>query len=913
MQECEARDRSMKTPEQDQCVRCGAAIPAASTDRVCPACLLSGALKVTGETETLLAQTEAGHAGGARATAGSVDAPLPSNKADFPCVFGGYRLLSLLGSGGMGAVYEAEHLATGRRVGLKMLNQRLDSSDMRRRFLREGRLAAAVSHPNSLYVFGSEEIEGYPVITMELAAGGTLKDKLDQCGPLPVAEAVDAMLDVIAGLEAAFAGGVLHRDIKPSNCFVDSDGSVKVGDFGLSVSTFGQDSSFVTATGVIMGTPAYAAPEQLRGDELDARADIYSVGATLFTLLTGRAPFDGQNAVQVVANAVNQKPKSMAEWRKDVPPELDRVVARCLAKEPGQRFADYAALRSALLPFSSREPEPASMKLRASSGWMDFLIAFLVPYVPLMLLAGAERFHIRPFMEPSFHSFRYYLVWLCFGLLYFGIVEGIWGGGPGKRLKGLRVVTTNGRRPGVLRALLRIMVIMGCIELVRFPVLIALFSMADPGQITGFHVWTYNIATNVCPWITVLFALKARADNGHVALWDRVSGTRVIVKPEGNARPVLNVEPPVATAKAPARFSGPFKVLEEIAPNHWLVAIDPVLQRRVWLLHRVDDGPSAARQQVARRGRLRWLQKVEDAGEVWDAFEATRGVSLSRLVQGDRGVPWGTLRHWLDDLASELMAASKDGTLPNALSLDHVWITAQGHAILLDEPRPDTPSRAETIAVGNLAGQQRFLAAVAAQVDFTRLPLHARGVLRNLKNAKFEKLSFLTGVLRGLLNKPCEVGKWVRAGSIFMLPVYVWILAVVGANTGAGASEWWQSKGGIALGATGILLAIRGLFQLLELPFRTTCSHGIFRLAVVDSKGERAGRVTLLHRWAITWLPLLLPGALVGFLWANGFPSAACIVGSVVLTLWLAVAVHTVLHPNQGLHDRLAGTRVVRQ
>ncbi|HSH17575.1 MAG TPA: serine/threonine-protein kinase, partial [Verrucomicrobiae bacterium] len=367
-----AIDPLTNTSHSDQCLRCGAAIPAASIDRVCPACLLSGVVNLEEETETLEMRSDDGQTGGA------AHAPAPFGPSSFPCVFGGYRLLSLLGSGGMGAVYEAEHLATGRRVGLKMLNQRLDSSDMRRRFLREGRLAAAVSHPNSLYVFGSEEIEGYPVITMELAAGGTLKDKLDQRGPLPVAEAVDAMLDVIAGLEAAFAGGVLHRDIKPSNCFVDSDGSVKVGDFGLSVSTLGQDGSFVTATGVIMGTPAYAAPEQLRGDELDARADIYSVGATLFTLLTGRAPFDGQNAVQVVANAVNQKPKSMNEWRKDVPSELDSVVARCLAKEPGQRFADYAALRNALLPFSSREPEPAPMKLRASSGWMDFLIAFLV-------------------------------------------------------------------------------------------------------------------------------------------------------------------------------------------------------------------------------------------------------------------------------------------------------------------------------------------------------------------------------------------------------------------------------------------------------------------------------------------------------------------------------------------------------
>ena len=205
--------------------------------------------------------------------------PSRREPTEFPCEFGGYRLRGLLGRGGMGTVYDAEQIATARRVALKMLGQGLDSPEMRQRFLREGRLAAGVSHPNSLYVFGSEEIEGVPVITMEIAGSGTLKDKLKRRGPLPVTEAVDAMLDVIAGLEAAFAAGVLHRDVKPSNCFVTPDGSVKIGDFGLSVSTLAKEDSYVTATGVIMGTPAYASPEQLRGDNLDVRADIYSVGA----------------------------------------------------------------------------------------------------------------------------------------------------------------------------------------------------------------------------------------------------------------------------------------------------------------------------------------------------------------------------------------------------------------------------------------------------------------------------------------------------------------------------------------------------------------------------------------------------------------------------------------------------------
>lgn len=876
----------------DVCTRCGAVIPTTSTDRMCPACLLSGALESgVGETETMVIRDE--------------EFQRPFSPDGFPREFGGYRLLGLLGSGGMGAVYEAEHIATGRRVGLKMLNHRLDMPDMRWRFLREGRLAAAVSHPNSLYVFGSEEIEGRPVITMELATGGTLKDKLDRQGPLPVAAAVDAILDVIAGLEAAFQGGILHRDIKPSNCFVNADGSVMVGDFGLSVSTIGQGSSFVTATGLVMGTPAYASPEQLRGDDLDARADIYSVGATLYTLLTGKAPFEGQNAVQVVANAVNQKPKPVSHLRKDLPPELDRVVARCLAKEPGQRFADYSALRDALLPFSSKKAEAASMNLRASAGWLDFIIAFLTPYVPLMLLTGPENFHVRPFMDPSLYAFRYYIVWICAGCLYFAIAEGIFGGGPGKRLKGLRVVTTKGRRPGVVRGLIRILSIMVPIEVLRFSVLIALFGMAEPGQITGFHVWTYNIASNICPWVSVLFVLKARKENGYAALWDIVSGTRVVLKPEGEDRPVIQPQSLPAPPKGDAEFVGPFQILDVIIPGRWLVAIDPVLQRRVWLLlRRHGKSLPEARRQVARPTRLRWLQSVSRQEQIWDAFEAVPGTPLSSLVKDGQCIPWCAMRYWLEDLASELLDANRDSTLPDSLIPDHVWISARGHAILLDDPWPTTSSPAESILVQDLDGQQRFLAGIASHANFSSMPLHARGVLKNLKNRKFEKLSFLAGVLRGLLHKPAEVGKGIRAGSIFMLPVYVWILSVTGSN--------WKSWSEVLV-ATWALVLLRGLFQLLEIPFGTTCSHAIFRLIVLDSSGERAGRLILLRRWAFAWMPLFIPGSIVAFLWAGGFTWTALIMGHLVLAAWIAAAIHAVIHPYCGLQDRLAGTLIVRR
>jgi len=885
----------MNTSENDKCKRCGAVIRRQSTEKLCPACLMSGALERPGGQDNTVSI----------APGESLSLFGPS---DFPCEFGGYRLLGLLGRGGMGTVYEAEQLATGRRVALKMLGQQLDSPDMRQRFLREGRLAAGVNHPNSLYIFGSEEIEGLPVITMEIAGAGTLKDELKKRGPLPVAEAVDAILDVISGLEAAFAGGVLHRDIKPSNCFVSPDGSVKVGDFGLSVSTLARHDTFVTAHGKIMGTPAYASPEQLRGDSLDLRSDIYSVGATLFTLLTDRAPFEGDNAVQVVANAVNKKPKPLTELRRDVPSGLARVVVRCLAKEPDGRYSDYPALRNALLPFSSKEPEPASMTIRASTGWIDYLIAFLPAYVILMLFVGADKLIIRPLAERTLYSARYYIALFSFGMLYFSLAEGIWGGGLGKRLKGLRVVRTNGKPPDIGRALIRILIPVGCVEGVRMPLMMAFISGTEW---TGFQVLFYIGAAIICPWIAVLLTLRARRENGFATIWDLASGTRVVIKPKGAVRPSIG---PAAKPEIPdegADLLGPYKIIKEIVPGKWILATDPVLRRKVWLLRRNSSELSLARRNLSRSGRLRWLQKVEMDDVTLDAFEAPEGVPFSSLVEGENRVPWSSLRHWLADLSSELWDATGDKSLPAELSLDHVWITKQGCAVLLDEPWPDVNTAAERIEVGDLAGQQHFLNTVAACVESTSLPLHARGVLQNLADGKFEKLSFLTGILRGLLEKPVELSRGIRAGSIFMLPGYVWIAVFVGRYHD---KQWGDYMEEIVIISPMLVLGAIALIQLLVLPFfRTTASHATFRLAVINAKGQRADRGTLLRRWAIVWLPLFVPMSFVVMLIRRAEPAVAFILAVVLLVLWLGAAVYAVIVPNRGLHDRLAGTWIVRQ
>ena len=751
------------TSEKDKCPRCGAVIPADRTETLCPACLMSGALEQTGaEAETLAMGP---------GESMSLDGP-----SEFPTEFGGYRLLGMLGRGGMGTVYEAEQMATGRRVALKLLGRQLHSQDMRQRFLREGRLAAGVSHPNSLYVFGTEEIKGVPVIIMEIAASGTLNDLLKKRGPLPVTEAVDAILDVIAGLEAAFVGGVLHRDIKPANCFVSPDRSVKVGDYGLSVSTVPTADTFATATGVIMGTPAYAPPEQLRGRDLDVRADIYSVGATLFTLLTNRPPVEGRNPVEIVAAVLDEKPKSLTELREDMPPGLAQAVARCLAKKPEQRYADYAALRNALLPFSSEKAEPAALGRRTLALLIDYAVFFGIPKFLLTLFTGIDA---KPETWLGERAPAQLLSWIgltLFVTLYFTLAEGIWGAGLGKALLGFRVSRSGGRAPGFGRGLMRatIVILAGNLSTLVALAILSAEEFVAADELFKTVIGILSLLASLSVFATM------RRHSGFATLWDLATGTRVVVKAKGAVRPVIDVETAIDHPAPDADSIGPYPIVEEIVPGQWIAARDPALRRQVWLRRRETSKLTPARRDLARPGRLRWLQSVVTPEASWDAFEALPGVAFSSVVHGEKLLHWESLRHWLHDLALEVALAAGDDTLPAELSLDHIWITTRGRAILLDEPWPKTETPADRIRVDNLAGRQRFLLAVAECVHPTTIPLHAQPVLQSLSAGSFEKLSFLAGSFRSLITKRARLDRSGRFASLFAFPLLVIALLVFG-------------------------------------------------------------------------------------------------------------------------------------
>ena len=913
----------MSDTHRHTCPNCGVALAGARGDALCPACLMSRVLRADDRT------VPPGAEGETQPIPSSTDLPSRARRVfELPCELGGYTLLSLLGQGGMGTVYEAEQRSTGRRLALKLLDQRLDSPDMRRRFLREGRLAARVNHPSSLYVFGSDELEGIPVISMEIAAGGTLQDVLDRRGPMPVSEAVDAVLNMIDGLEAALDRGVLHRDIKPSNCFIAPDGTVKVGDFGLSVSTLPSADTFMTHSGAVMGTPAFASPEQLRGDEVDVRSDIYSVGATLFTLLTARAAFEGNNAVQVVANVIDTSPPLVSQYRDDLPPGLVRVVARCLAKEPASRCANYATLRDALLPFSSVVPEPATQSQRTAAGWIDYLTAFLPTYATLMIVVGPEALFIRPLYEFTPWAWRYWLLLFSIGFVYFAVTEGIWGMGLGKWVMNLRVVRNNGRSPGLGRALLRVIIPIVFIESVRIPLTVATL---PEGEWSSLNVLLLVGLSILCPWVVALLWITARRRNGFATVWDLATGTRVVVRPRGTRRPcaagVANDEP-VSTAPAPSgHLLGPFRVISEIEPNEWLLASDPVLRRDVWLMRRMGTPPTEARRAVARPGRPRWLQEVGADGKVWDAFEASRGMPLSQRLAGGR-VPWSTMRYWLHDLAAELWAAQRDGTLPTGASAETIWITDDGRAVLLDASWPSPPipgdeagsprraSRAEPVRLDGLAAQQRFLQSIADHIDPLTVPVHAQSTLQNLRTGSFDKLTFLTGTLRGLLNKPADISRGLRATTLLVIPGYIWIATFVGiaSNTASSVTPAvWLGRAAIA-GL--VMMHILAFFDIALAFWRKSTSLSTFGLEVVTESG-RASRMRMLARSAMLWLPVLLPtGAIAAVALANGtwidFRTAA-VLGAFALAAAGISAAAALVTPTRGVHDRLVGVWIGRR
>jgi serine/threonine-protein kinase len=287
-------------------------------------------------------------------------------------IAGKYKVEAVLGAGGMGVVLSARHEVLGQRVAIKYLLPEVARAhkESAERFMREARASIELRSEHVARVLDvGTDAEGAAFMVMEFLSGQDLQ-KASRAGPLPVSDVVEYVLQAAEALAEAHDLGIVHRDLKPANLFLASrrDGSplVKVLDFGISKLSKGERG--ITRTDAVMGSPGYMSPEQIRSAKhVDQRADIWGLGVVMYELLAGKPPFDGDNVATLSAQIVLETPERVDQIRPEVPAALADVVVRCLAKEPGERFADMKALADALVPFASPRAALLAERIRRSA------------------------------------------------------------------------------------------------------------------------------------------------------------------------------------------------------------------------------------------------------------------------------------------------------------------------------------------------------------------------------------------------------------------------------------------------------------------------------------------------------------------------------------------------------------------
>ncbi len=327
---------------------------------------------------------------------------------------GQYEIRSPLGAGGMGEVYRAHDTRLDRDVAIKVLPESLTSDAERlQRFEQEARATAALNHPNILAVHQMATDNGVSYLVEELLDGETLRDLLRR-GPIPLRKAIDYAVQIAHGLAAAHDRGIVHRDLKPENLFLTKDGRVKILDFGLarllpSKDASGQEATVTQKTdpGVVLGTVGYMSPEQVRGKTVDHRTDIFAFGAVLYEMVTGKQTFRKPTSAETMTAILNEDPPSMSQLTSTAPPGLQRVVHRCLEKDPEQRFHSAHDLAFALEALSdSAITTPSGGHTPAREGWSRRQIALAgVVAAVVLAVAGLAYWVLRPAAAPRVSNY----------------------------------------------------------------------------------------------------------------------------------------------------------------------------------------------------------------------------------------------------------------------------------------------------------------------------------------------------------------------------------------------------------------------------------------------------------------------------------------------------------------------------
>jgi uncharacterized RDD family membrane protein YckC len=561
---------------------------------------------------------------------------------------------------------------------------------------------------------------------------------------------------------------------------------------------------------------------------------MYSVGATLFFLLTGRMPFDAPNMVQLLATVLEQRAPSPRKFRPEVPPGLAKVVLSCLEKEPGERFKNYADLARALTPYSSTAPTPATLGLRFLAGILDMLTLSVPGYLIILPIFGSPLTFMDQAMAHPGRMLVFMVGGFCLAALYYAAFEGLWGAAVGKAICRLRVVGPDRNPPGFARALLRNLVYSVPPSLPS--VLVMLVYGPNMKAYLSTSQLTQSLLGLSCYVIMGLLFCTARRRNGFAAMHDLLSGTRVISRAAFSLRPVPAADEAPQPAVESAAAIGPYQVLQTLAASasaNWFLGYDLKLLRKVWIRTMPPGTPPvpAPLRSLGRVGRLRWLTGKRSPEENWDAFEALAGRPLLELIGTPQ--PWSNARYWLYDLVAEISSAEKDGTLPE-LALDRVWITGDGRAKLLDFPAPAVAGKPELrnpIPESGAGCQtvQGFLAEVAvAALEGTkagsptpagkvRLPQHACAFLKSLP--ELAGADAVAAALQPLLNRVATVSRLRRAavvGGCMFFPV---LAALMGSYGMRSTQQFYQRNPGVM--ELSILLHMRASAG----PFGSTPAH----------------------------------------------------------------------------------------
>ncbi|MCC7536244.1 MAG: protein kinase, partial [Deltaproteobacteria bacterium] len=416
-----------------------------------------------------------------------------------------FRVERKLGEGGMGAVFVARDESLDRAVALKVLKPELGRElELNERFLREARAQARISHEGVVHIYFIGQDERGMFFAMELVDGDALDSTLDRGEPLEPEEARLAMIQVAAALREAHAAGFIHRDIKPSNLLRTARGVIKVADFGLAKPL--EDDVKLSRAGLILGSPLYMAPEQARGDDVDHRADMYSLGASFHHLIVGEPAFDGKNAIAVMTAHQYEPAPSVCSRHPGVSPQLGAVVDKLLAKKPEDRFATYDELIDALEDAAPEHVQYAGFVTRAAAGIIDALVF------------GALAIALAPFIGP---------LGILIHVAYLVIGHRVFGQTLGKYAVKVRVMRADGSRISWGRALVRTLVSLWMPGLAAAAVAVlqgpmALYSTVDRGMpddagqvqsllVTNAVAYGFHFLIWAAGFLVALFDPKKRA------------------------------------------------------------------------------------------------------------------------------------------------------------------------------------------------------------------------------------------------------------------------------------------------------------------------------------------------------------------------------------------------------------------